>query len=81
MSTLLSTPKCTIYKPPVSPQIITPSIFLAGSIEQNAAERWQADLTLKLSDLPIVIFNPRRDKWDGDLKQDISNPDFKEQVD
>jgi hypothetical protein len=28
-----------------------------------------------------VIFNPRRDKWDGDLKQDISNADFKEQVD
>jgi hypothetical protein len=33
-----------------------------------------------LSDLPITIFNPRRDNWDKSWKQDKSNPQFKAQI-
>ncbi|KAF2174602.1 hypothetical protein K469DRAFT_614017 [Zopfia rhizophila CBS 207.26] len=76
-----STPaKYVICKPPTRPINFGVSIFLAGSIEMGAAIDWQSDITKALSDLPITIFNPRRDNWDKSWKQDISNPPFKEQV-
>jgi len=58
----------------------TPSIFLAGSIEQDVAERWQDRVIEKLKDLPITILNPRRATWDSSWKQSIENPQFKAQV-
>ncbi|MEM7798371.1 MAG: nucleoside 2-deoxyribosyltransferase domain-containing protein, partial [Chloroflexota bacterium] len=53
----------TVIKPPTPTAsfISTPSIFLAGSIEMDKAEDWQSRLTASLSDLDLVIFNPRRD--------------------
>ncbi|KAH8726704.1 hypothetical protein GQ44DRAFT_591663, partial [Phaeosphaeriaceae sp. PMI808] len=61
------------------------SIFLAGSINMGTAPKWQNEMAEMLSDLPIVVYNPRCDregnKFDPALKQDISNPKFKEQVD
>ena len=56
------------------------SVFLAGSIEQGAAEEWQSRITGKLSDLTCTIFNPRRLNWDRSWKQRASNPQFREQV-
>jgi len=56
------------------------SIFLAGSIEQDKAERWQDRVIEKLSDLPITILNPRRAEWDASWEQKIENPQFNEQV-
>jgi len=73
--------KCKVYVPPVWPQLEGPSIFLAGSIEMGKAIDWQSALALELADLPITILNPRRGDWDGSWKQDISNKQFKEQVD
>lgn len=58
----------------------TPSIFLAGSIEQDVAERWQDRVIENLKDLPIAILNPRRASWDSSWEQSIDNPQFKEQV-
>jgi hypothetical protein len=55
------------------------SVFLAGSIEQGTASDWAKRIT-KLFEGEFDIFNPRRDKWDADLKQDISNKTFVEQV-
>ncbi|KAF2812560.1 uncharacterized protein BDZ99DRAFT_461225 [Mytilinidion resinicola] len=74
--------KCTVCKPPGSAKTIqAASIFLAGSIERGKAIDWQTALTKKLEHLPITVFNPRRDDWDNSWEEDISNPQFKEQVD
>lgn len=57
-----------------------PQIFLAGSIEMGVAENWQDKITNALSDLDVVVLNPRRDDWDSSWKQTIDDPQFKEQV-
>ena len=56
------------------------SIFLAGSIDMGEAVDWQDQITEALSDLDVVVLNPRRDDWDSSWKQDISDPQFSEQV-
>jgi hypothetical protein len=58
----------------------TVGIFLAGSIEQNTAVDWQREVTKKLDGLNVTIYNPRRDDWDANVKQDITDPTFKGQV-
>lgn len=45
------------------------------------AVNWQEAVTQALADLPVTIFNPRRDDWDSSWAQDISNPQFRGQVD
>jgi len=57
------------------------SIFLAGSIDMGKAVNWQerVEKALEVYD-DITIYNPRRDDWDANWIQDISNPQFKEQV-
>jgi hypothetical protein len=57
-----------------------PSIFLAGSIEQDTAENWQKRVIAEFTHLDGCLFNPRRASWDSSLAQDISNPVFSEQV-
>lgn len=56
------------------------SVFLAGSIDMGAAVDWQQEVTDALSELPVAVFNPRRDDWDSSWKQDISDDKFREQV-
>ena len=56
------------------------SVFLAGTIEQNTASRWQQKVVAVLEDLPVAMLNPRRDDWDPSWKQRASNPEFNEQV-
>jgi hypothetical protein len=61
----------------------TYKIFLAGSIEMGKAIDWQTEIvkSLSKSDIGNVTFlNPRRDSWDSSWIQDISNPQFNEQV-
>lgn len=73
---------CSVFKAP-EPTVQHPgqkSVFLGGSIDQGMATDWQAVLTAGLSDLPVAIFNPRRNSWDAALIQDASNPVFREQV-
>ena len=57
-----------------------PAVFLAGSIDMGKAVNWQDALSEGLSHLPIAILNPRRDDWDASWEQDISHPQFREQV-
>lgn len=56
------------------------SVFLAGSIDMGKAKDWQTEVEEALADLPVIILNPRRDDWDSSWEQDISNPEFEEQV-
>lgn len=44
------------------------------------AEDWQTFLEEKLSDMDILILNPRRDHWDSSWLQGKDNPRFREQV-
>lgn len=57
-----------------------PSIFMAGSIDMGKAEDWQTQLASSLKDHNVVLFNPRRVDWDSSWVQDISNDQFREQV-
>lgn len=57
-----------------------PSIFLAGSIDMGAAIDWQHMLAERLSDLNLMILNPRRLSWDNTWRQSIDHPLFREQV-
>ena len=66
----------TVIKPPHKKQ----SIFLAGSIEQGVAAKWQDKIAEALKDKDVEIYNPRRDLWDSTLEQSIHNKEFKEQV-
>lgn len=56
------------------------SIFLAGSIDMGKAVNWQEQVEAAFADQDINILNPRRDDWDASWVQDISNPQFKQQV-
>lgn len=59
----------------------TLTIFLAGSIGVDvAAEEWQRRFIDALAKANYRILNPRREDWDKSWKQDINNPQFKEQV-
>lgn len=56
-------------------------VFLAGSIEMGAAEKWQDRVTEILKDQPnLLILNPRREDWDSSWEQKIENEQFREQV-
>lgn len=57
-----------------------PSVFLAGSIEQDTAEKWQEDLIRRLADYPVTILNPRRKAWDASWDQSIRHAEFRKQV-
>lgn len=58
----------------------TLSIFLAGSIELDTAEKWQAAVLDALKGYDIAIFNPRRNDWDNTIKQSIFDARFREQA-
>ena len=47
------------------------TVFLAGSIDNGAAEDWQSELFEKLSDVRnVTLFNPRRKDWDPSWGED-----------
>lgn len=73
----------SIYKSPESIENINQdvlTIFLAGSIEMDKAIDWQKKCEQILSN-KYIIFNPRRNEWNSDWTQSITNSKFKEQVD
>lgn len=57
-----------------------PAIFLAGSIEQGAAEDWQARVVAELECFGVLLLNPRRDEWDASWEQRMHFAPFREQV-
>lgn len=47
---------------------VKPSLFLAGSIEQNNAEHWQKRVIEQFKDADdMIILNPRREEWTEDM--------------
>lgn len=55
-------------------------IFVAGSIEMNAAERWQEKVARFFDGKKVLLMNPRRDHWDNSWTQSKEHPKFREQV-
>ena len=55
-------------------------MFLAGSIEQGAADDWQTTVAEALHDLDMTVLNPRRDAWDASWPQTMESAAFREQV-
>ena len=69
----------------VSPQPLPiddsrPRVFLGGSIDMGGAPDWQAAMTAALSDLDVVILNPRRPDWNPDWRPEADEPEFLRQV-
>lgn len=69
----------------VSPQPLPidsarPSVFLGGSIDMGGAPDWQAALTAELSDMDVVILNPRRPDWNPAWRPEADEPEFRRQV-
>jgi hypothetical protein len=58
----------------------SPSVFLAGSIENGVAEDWQKKVENELSKLNVTVYNPRNDDLDATLEQSITNKKFNAQV-
>lgn len=57
-----------------------PKLFLAGTIEMGASRDWQQEAIEALSDLDVVLLNPRRDDFDPNAEQSIDNNYFCGQV-
>jgi len=58
-----------------------PVVFLAGSIDEGRAEAWQDRAIEALADLDVIVLNPRRERWNPELRQDVDEPEFAAQVD
>lgn len=69
-----------VIKAPEPIRIVGRSVFLAGSIDMGKAVDWQKEITDALSAYDVTILNPRRDDFDPDLEQSITEPRFVEQV-
>lgn len=58
----------------------TPTIFLAGSIDNGSAENWQSTVCEALADRKVTLLNPRRDDWQPTWTNQPDDPHFREQV-
>ena len=56
------------------------SVFLAGSIEMEKSKFWQKKVNNALQNILITVFNPHRDEFDKNLRQQINNPEFVQQI-
>ena len=56
------------------------SVFSAGSIEMGKAVKWQKQIAVELSRLPITVNNPRRGHWNPNVTQEAKNEEFRHQV-
>lgn len=57
------------------------SIFLAGSIEMDKAERWQEKFIREFDGYEsLTIYNPRCENWDSTIEQSIEDTKFRSQV-
>ena len=57
-----------------------PVVFLAGSIEQDRAARWQDMVVAALSGGAVTVLNPRRPDLDATWGNDLDDPRFAGQV-
>lgn len=76
MGNVITAPEPFDFKQPVEP----PVVFLAGSIDQGTAPRWDLEVIKALADVPCEILNPRREDWDSSWQQVITDDKFRQQV-
>ena len=57
-----------------------PIVFLAGSIDDGAAEHWQSRFCVACAAEDWVLLNPRREQWQATVEQRAHVPAFREQV-
>jgi hypothetical protein len=55
-------------------------IFLGGTIEMEVSVNWQETVIQFFQDKTCTIFNPRRDDWGYNWKQEAGNSQFSQQV-
>lgn len=60
--------------------LTSPTVFLAGSIEQGTADMWQEKAIKYFSILSGTVCNPRRENWDNTWNQDGSNAELTNQI-
>ena len=76
--------KVSVIYPPNRVTHPTYSIFLAGTIDMGKSTDWQQHSinTIESFDIAteLTIYNPRRSDWDSSWKQEITDPQFNEQV-
>lgn len=65
---------------PIPPMLAETTIFLAGSIDDGAAEPWQAEFIASFKSDDVVLLNPRREKWAATIVQRADVPEFRGQV-
>lgn len=70
----------TIYAPNYTVGAVSPTVFLAGSIEMGKAEDWQAQVTEMLKESEGTILNPRRPDWDNTWGTSPTDEPFRTQV-
>jgi hypothetical protein len=74
----------SVVYPPNRPASFNHTIFLAGTIDMGNSIDWQQHSinTLKSFDIEteLTVYNPRRMDWDSSWKQEITDPQFNEQV-
>jgi hypothetical protein len=69
-----------IKSPETIPETKDLKIFLAGSIEQGTAEKWQEKVVEALLDMNVLLLNPRRETWDASWDENKDNNEFRAQV-
>lgn len=69
-----------IKSPETIPETKDLKIFLAGSIEQGKALKWQEKVVEVLSETNVTLLNPRRETWDGSWDENKDNAEFRTQV-
>lgn len=79
-STALAEPTVVVSPQPLPIDNARPRVFLGGSIDMGGAPDWQAAMTTALSDMDVVILNPRRPDWNPDWRPEADEPEFLRQV-
>ena len=59
----------------------TKKVFLAGTIDMGNSEDWQLEITKQFeNNWDVILFNPRRDEWNPNWKQEQKEDRFNQQV-
>jgi hypothetical protein len=73
-------PVVVVSPEPLSARDHKPRLFLGGSIAGGDAPDWQAELIAAVSDLDVVVLNPRRADWNPAWRPEADEPEFRRQV-
>ena len=69
-----------IKAPNNTENIIGTRVFLGGTIDNGIAKKWADGFVEKFALYNITFLNPRRENWNSEIEQTISDPIFREQL-